>query len=514
MDMALFVRLLHQRTGLRLDESAPVNIGEEIRKAMLRRDVSSPEIYYETLLRDEEEFQTLVNALTVNETYFFREPFQIRNVIDYLIPRIFIQKPPKSRIRIMSAGCSTGEECYSVVMALMEKYGTGIDHLFSVVGVDIDTEAIERARAGVYGKPSFRAIDPAVRRKYFTPASPMTFRVNDEPRRIVEFYPFNLLNEAYPPALRGMDVVFYRNVSIYFDASIQLKIFLHLAKILNVGGYLVVSSTETLSHDLDILTLVEVDGQFFYRKDAEVPEDSPSRCRLPASPGGPRPSAIPAPIPASATEPLSVVRGNPSSQGVPGPGPGDGKPPEKDARSDSPSPAREDMSAIREMIRDRRYDEAHARLDLLIQRDPARKGEALILKAHALLNTRSTEAARDLCLEVVGRDSLSLAAHLLLGLIDKMEHRDADAAAWFRKALYIEPDNWLAHFYLAEIHERQGATDRARHAYGRVIDLLERGRFSHHGMPLFPFSFSERQILHLCRHRRSEAEGRDRRTGE
>ncbi|NJL59960.1 MAG: hypothetical protein HC887_10275 [Desulfobacteraceae bacterium] len=176
------------------------------------------------LKKDADEFYHIVNFLTINETYFFREPLHISLFSQQIVPEILRNRPSCTPVRILSAGASTGEEPYTLAIELFEKYGIGLNNKrFSIIGVDIDRGAIEKAKQGIYFGRSFRSLSPYLKEKYFEPVGSQRYAVKKYVRDIVGFYFLNLMDMPYPDFMKGMDIIFYRNVSIYFDSDVQKK---------------------------------------------------------------------------------------------------------------------------------------------------------------------------------------------------------------------------------------------------------------------------------------------------
>jgi chemotaxis protein methyltransferase CheR len=475
---------------------------EAVQCRMSERKIGCGDDYFRLIHNDRLEFIDLVNLLTVNETYFFREPVHLRILTDRLIPDFLSRKKPGERVRILSAGCSTGEEAYSIIMAATEKIGPSASELLHLTGVDIDSNAIMKAKAGIYGRQSFRSFDPSLKDRYFDGVGRDLHRVKDPFRKLVDFKFFNLLTPLYPEYLKGMDVVFYRNVSIYFDSSTQKKIFELLASIINEGGYLITSSTETLSHDMKVLALTEVDGTFLYRK-------------LPRSGAGGNGS------PALRSEdPCCTVRAvvpdwlgsarvdslGPKSREVAGSRSAfskEKKAPLGKAGSQEAAGAKPCETLYGEALllaERKRYGEALAVLDELLAADGALVREH-VLRAHVLTHLDRAAEAELACLETIRLDPMCLEAYLLLGLIAKRSH-DADRSVKrFREALYIRSSCWVAHFHLAEIYLALGESAKARGEYKIVVNLLERDGMGDPGLNLFSLSIPPEQIVGMCRHK-------------
>jgi chemotaxis protein methyltransferase CheR len=481
MELNPFIAFLRKEAGFTFKPDLVDRLGRELPGLMAQRGIRSAEAYLALLARDPDAFHEVVTLLTVNETYFHREPDHLRLMTRRLVPEIAARKPNGEPIRILSAGCSSGEEPYSIVIALSEAAGGRLPaDRYAVFGADIDADAIAKARRSHYGGRAFRALPPELRDRYFLPDAGGRFRIREALRRAVTFYTVNLLHRPYPPPLENMDLIFYRNVSIYFEPTIQRTIFGHLGDILNPGGYILVSSTETLSHDFKVLRLMALDGVFLYHKD---------------------PAGEEAPLPIGKVG----LRGFPKSEADLRGFPKIGKP-RRSSRSPHPSPpaaaerTAPTYEAALEAARNKRYDQALEILDRIIARTSLADGVAARpLKAAILINQGRTDAAKALCEDALDADPLRTEASLLLGMIARRDN-DLDAAARrFKEALYGDTANWLAHFYLAEIYQSRGETQRMRREYGIVIDLLTRGGFSDHGLSFFSLPFTEAEIIHLCR---------------
>ncbi|MBF0506380.1 MAG: hypothetical protein HQL09_06050 [Nitrospirae bacterium] len=489
MDMTPFNNLIKERCGLCFNGVRAPILEDSIRKRMSQTGAESCAKYFNRIVDSRDEFCQLVNLLTVNETYFFREPSHLDLLVTRILPELLAVKKPEGRINIVSAGCSTGEEPYSIVIRLMEKYGSGVQNLVSVTGFDIDSYALAVARKGVYGVHSFRGFPDDLREKYFERTGESNYKVRDVVRNRVEFVELNLLSEAYPDKLRGADIIFYRNVSIYFEPETQKNIFRNLAGMLNENGYLLVGSAETLSHDIGVLSLVEMDGLFLYRKKIEI--EIVERRKAPLR-GGTR----------SNTDFFSSqLRRVPSS-----PLPASGLSGER--RKDSHQLFDEALG----YAKTKRYDDALRCLDDLMDQDQAFIG-AYTLKSGVLINLKRLDEAEHVCGQSIEMDQWCLEGYLLLGLIARIKSDDETALKRFKEALYIQSSCWLAHFYLAEIYRSRDEAAAACREYEIVVKLLRKGDIKDHGLVFFPLAFPADQITHLCNHNLAQLQKRVAGTG-
>ncbi|MBI3921511.1 MAG: protein-glutamate O-methyltransferase CheR, partial [Armatimonadetes bacterium] len=216
--------LVVTRTGLQVrDRDREAFCGfVESRMKVLR--LAHPEAYHQLLASDgngnSSEWEQLVSALANNESYFFRDSGQFSLLKYHLLPELIAQNRQRGTLRLWSAGCSTGEEPYSLAILIDQLLPRKEDHWeVQILGTDIDGEALQRAREGVFGKWSFRAMPPDIQRNYFHPRRDV-WEVDNRIRKMVTFRLGNLLSDPFPNRTLGicdMDLILCRNVFIYFD---------------------------------------------------------------------------------------------------------------------------------------------------------------------------------------------------------------------------------------------------------------------------------------------------------
>lgn len=214
----------------------------------------------------DEEIERCIDALTTNETYFFREQPQLRAFSDEILEQLRAEKLAKGdrTLRIWSAGCSTGEEPYTIAMLILEK------ELFStwrveIIGTDISQRVLQAARQGVYGPNAFRTTDHRFQEKYFDPAAGK-FRIKENVRRLVSFGHLNLLDSKRVGLLQRMDIIFCRNVIIYFDLEAKRKVVETFESKLVPGGYLLLGHSESLLNVSTAFHLEHLRHDLVYRK--------------------------------------------------------------------------------------------------------------------------------------------------------------------------------------------------------------------------------------------------------
>ncbi|MES2692118.1 MAG: protein-glutamate O-methyltransferase CheR [Verrucomicrobiota bacterium] len=258
--------LIHERTGLFFDtDRTDLMIEKLLPRVELRKCRSYLDYYYILKYDDQSDAEWLrvMDVFSVQETYFWREYSQIEALVTDIVPTWF--KTHASPLRIWSAACASGEEPYSIAMALD---GAGLGHLpVEIYASDASEAALERARIGTYRERSFRALSPALRGKYFTQV-PEGWQLSDTIRSRVQFRRANLAAPGEIDALAQASVIFCRNVFIYFSPdSIRRTVGL-FAQRMRPPGYLFVGSSESLIKISDAFELQEIADAFVYLRKA------------------------------------------------------------------------------------------------------------------------------------------------------------------------------------------------------------------------------------------------------
>jgi chemotaxis protein methyltransferase CheR len=215
---------------------------------------------------DGAECQALVNAITVNETHFYREEYQFRCMVASILPEIAARKAPGERIRIWSLPCATGEEPYSIGMYLLDNWRDADRFDIEITGSDIDTDALRRARVGRYDARALQYLSPAVVARYFKKVSADTWQLCDTLRSSVEFTTANLAAPAISSAGPVHDLVFCRNLLIYFDDLSRRRAAEALYDCLRPGGFLCLGHSESMSRISSIFGVRVFKDAIVYQK--------------------------------------------------------------------------------------------------------------------------------------------------------------------------------------------------------------------------------------------------------
>jgi chemotaxis protein methyltransferase CheR len=409
--------LLARSAGLVFDESRRDSVAYCIAERLRvtgARDVPS----YLELLSDGTERQQLLNEVTIQETHFFRNPPQIRALRKYVIPELLKHADTRGRrIRIWSAGCSTGEEPYTIAMILRELLPTMTGWDIKVIATDVSSRALDAAKRGRYGERAVQMASPDDLVRFFVPTGDGHYDVRPEVRELVQFRHQNLVTDPVPfKADERIDLVLCRNVTIYFSRETTRGLMARLHACLRDGGYLFLGHSETLwqvSEDFRLVPLGTGDSAaFVYRRIDQDPKD--------------RRGTV---LPDRRTE----------DEGPPQPKPERRHSPRRDRTS---VPAAKPVApasaiAVRAALADGKYEDAVA-------------------------------AATDF----VTADPLNPMGHYLRGLALVNAGQDDVALVDLRKAVYLDPSSGLGHFLLAGVLQRLGHPAAAAREYGAAGNTL------------------------------------------
>jgi len=261
--------LIYSHCGLYFDSDATYLLEKRLAKRLQLHQLSGFKDYYHFLKynrKKDQELSDIMDILTTNETYFFREAFQLKAFTEEIIPalREMKMKSGDRTLRIWSAGCSSGEEPYTIAMLLLDMGGFAGWNV-EIIGTDISQRVIQQARKGLYGKASFRVTDDSYIRRYFSEQDGM-YRVNDKVRELITISHLNLLDANRIAFLGRMDIIYCRNVIIYFDQVARRKVIDSFFRTLRDGGYLLLGHSESLMNISTAFTLKHLKNDMVYQK--------------------------------------------------------------------------------------------------------------------------------------------------------------------------------------------------------------------------------------------------------
>ena len=421
--------LLATAAGLVFDDSRKKSMSFSVMERMREsgaRDVPA----YLLLLADPAEQQRLLDEVTIQETHFFRNPPQVRALRAYVLPELIRHADAHGRrLRIWSAGCSTGEEPYSMAMMLRELLPAGPGWDVKVLATDLSSRALAAARTGRYGARAVALASPEQLARHFAPGPHATYEVRQEVRDLVEFRHHNLVTETAPfEAAERADMILCRNVTIYFARETTRALMGRLHRCLRDGGYLFLGHSETLwkvSEDFRLVTLGTGESAAFVYRRLDVTAATQLRHVLP--------------------DRRTLNEGPPVVERRVGP-----------RRA---APARSEPSRVLPLVP-------------AVEPVPSTSPDEVLRQARKALSQGRYDLAAQLAADAAVLEPLRAEAFYLRGLALVDAARDADALLDLRKAVYLEPEQGFAHFLLAGVLDRLGHGEAAAREYAAAADTL------------------------------------------
>lgn len=399
------------------------------------------------------EWQELYSILTINESYFFRDSNQLKLLAEQLLPDIISRKlaiaktpgsaTPKPRLRIWSAGCSTGEELYSIAIALDQLKFPWDQWDAQLIGTDISKTAVASARRGLYGSWSFRQVPGQIQRTYFEPHHQL-YKICDRLQRQVVFHWGNLLNDPCPnPAigLDSIDLIICRNVFIYLDSQAIGQIIQKFHGALGPQGYLLTGHAELYGQDTRQFQTLSFPASIVYQKTSgQGSQLSPPKL-------APTISATPFKPPARpmAARPAAFLASNQALD--------------------------EALQEAETLLRQEAYAKAIQRVEPLLRTHPDCDA-AHKITARAQANMGRYDQAKQLCHRLLSRDPLSIDMVYLLAQIAEDQNDLEAAKEHLRKVIYLDSHFVKAYLDLGSIYEREKQTQKAQKMRRQALSLL------------------------------------------
>ncbi|HDD24981.1 MAG TPA: tetratricopeptide repeat protein [Chloroflexi bacterium] len=461
-DYLRFSRLIQERYGLHFPENRRADLERGVRQAFAASTCTDMNEYYRLLLNSDNSAVHLVrlaNALTISETHFFRDAGQIDALYYHVLPQIIKRRRELRTLRIWSAGCASGEEPYSIAMLLRELLPDVDEWTITILGTDVNTEALNRARKAIYSEWAFREERAKEWRKRYFRRQGNRYELIEDVKRMVTFDQLNLVEDVYPSYESNttlMDVILCRNVMIYFTEPISRQIVEHFYDCLTQGGWLVVGHAE---HSLSIYRQFRTHNftnAILYQRDDTGIEKCPSLSAWP--PAFPsffpdtapkQPADMPSSIPVAPTTPQAVT-----------------------APTSLPPQSVVEASTQPEIEGDHVYIDALGRLGHV---DP-------IERAQELLCYGRSEEAKTLLVKLVNAGSKDAQVYALLGQAHANLGEWDQAARWCRQAIRLDKLNLDAYYILALVLQHQEALDEAIDMMKRVVYIDRHNVLGHFGL--------------------------------
>lgn len=260
---------IYRKSGIYLEvDKHYEKLAKYIDNRALELEVDNFRKYFFTLRFEDKsgkEFQELMNAITVNETYFFREKDQFEVLVNSILPELHKRMPASKTIRILSSPCSTGEEPYSMILHILEENNIVNERDIEVVGIDIDSKVIKKAQIGKFSERSIHAIPKNILSKWFVKEK-IGYQLNEDLDGSVDFQVANIFDKVEMRKLGKFDVIFSRNMLIYFDDASRKEVAMTFYDMLNPGGYVLLGHAEYMSRIVSVFNAKKVDKTLIYQK--------------------------------------------------------------------------------------------------------------------------------------------------------------------------------------------------------------------------------------------------------
>lgn len=268
-DFNLFAEFFYRLTGIRFESDKRYYVDRRLQERMRETGHKNFRSYFIFLRFSKDEQEKLISLLTVNETYFFREEYQFKTMVNHLLPEITSRKRAGDRIRIWSIPCSTGEEPYSIAIYILT-YWQEIDHWdVEILASDLDQEALQKAKEGVFSKRSVQYLPEFIRNKYFVPLDDGNYKISKDIISAVHFTKTNIVDSREMKRFRSIDLIFCRNLLIYFDDVSRRVAAENLYMALNPGGFVCLGHSESMSRISSLFKVRKFPEAIVYQKPLE-----------------------------------------------------------------------------------------------------------------------------------------------------------------------------------------------------------------------------------------------------
>lgn len=271
-DFQKFREYFYRKTGIQFETSKRYFVDKRLVEQIEATGSRDFQSYFQ-ILRSQDagpQIQALVNIMTINETYFFREAYQFDCLVNSILPEIVGRRNRKGNIRIWVLPSSSGEEAYSIAMCLLERWADLQNHDVEIISSDIDTQILSQARAGLYSARSVQHVPAAYLRKYFRKVG-NDYQISDELRSAVDFTRVNLMSVEDMRPYRDFDVIFCRNLLIYFDDVSRKQAAASFFDALQPGGFICLGHSESMSRISALYDIRKFPQAIVYQKSEERP---------------------------------------------------------------------------------------------------------------------------------------------------------------------------------------------------------------------------------------------------
>jgi chemotaxis protein methyltransferase CheR len=449
--------------GIEHDESKLDILWEVLRERQRITGIASDPEYLEYLRHSSTEQEAVVRRITISETYFFRIPEQFAALENMVLPEI-MKSPLKRTIRILSCGCASGEEPYTIAMLVADRENVFAGWSIEITGIDLNSAVLETARSGRYSQWSLRATPERSREKFFEQEG-RHFRLNREIRQMVAFRQHNLYQAPLPAEF---DVIFFRNVLIYLSPDAARRAIKHITTMIAPRGYLFLGSAETLRGISDSFEILHTNGAFYYQHSDRSEGALSHRAQYSA-------------VPASRDVVIDA-----------------------DLNSSWFDDIHHSANRIRELLQ-QKHETAHLPNQPVPARAPAENstreshnqaGEELTLSVVLHLNQGDVNSAEQECQLLLEHGGMDASAHYLMALC-REQRGDIDGAIQQDEiAAYLDPTFAMPQLHMGILACRHGNRATGRRSLEKCLELLRTEDVSR--ILLLGGGFYRQSLLTMC----------------
>jgi chemotaxis protein methyltransferase CheR len=500
-DLELFAAKVLSRLGFCLDQHNAPHILQALRGRLERTGCKTVAGYvgrFEGPVFAQAELSELAVALTVPETYFFRHIEQFQALAEAALPARLEARKSTRQLNVLSAGCASGEEAYSLAAVILKLPGIA-NWDVRIRGIDLNAQLLGKARQARYSEWSLRAVGEAERRLCFRREGG-NYVLDEKLKSAVTFEEGNLAGggaSCWQPDF--FDIIFCRNVMIYFSPMAIRTLAGRLASSLAPGGFLFLGPSETLRGISQDFHLRHTHGAFYYQRrgalDHSMPAAPTSAAKAPAAAPAPAPVfAQPGWVSAIAASTHRVATLAEQSRGSPPEG-GLAKTPDQEQTTPAVLPAGQDLAEVRDLLREERFEDALRAIDALPEQAAA-DPDALMIQAVLLANRGELRRAEQVCALLLASDDLRPGAHYLMAICQERRGDPSAAAEHDQAAIYLDAAFAMPHLHLGLLAKGLGDLPTARRELAEALALLAREDSSR--ILLFGGGFSREALTRFC----------------
>lgn len=480
------IQLIYNYTGLQIREQDKTHFHSKIILRIKCLKLNTLEEYYQLLLGSrshpisylekdsQNEWKELVLLLTIGETYFFRDQGQFSLLRNKLLPELISKKRKntdiynqKQSLRIWSAGCSSGEEPYSLAILVKELIPDLSEWNISIIGTDINSQSIEKAQQGIYDPWSFRQVNPQLQKQYFHQCK-TRWSVDEQIRKMVKFSCFNLFQSAFPSQIndiQNMDIIMCRNVFIYFSSEAIATVIEKFYHTLSPGGYLIAGHTELHGQNLGQLQPKSFPESVVYQRSdlpiaASIANSSSTKIFQNQSKPAQNNTTIKLLPEFNVTAPKSVTSIENTAKRSP-------------SFNRVEKPSQPTLTEAKTFFNSGEYHKAIQAAKQVLGQHP-REFDAYYLIAQAWANLGNYQQAVEWCQQALKINELSEKPYYLLAHLAEEKEDFEQAKALFKKIIYLAPSSIGAYLEIGSIYFKEGDHNRAKKMLTTAWDLIKK----------------------------------------